>query len=417
MTFFTRPSIIRNVAFAALLLTAAPALATEQPAVPAPAEEVSASAPDEAAVPVPGEAAASGGDTSAAKQAYIIDYDTGAVLFAKNADQRMPTSSMSKTITMYLVFEALKTGKLSLDTELAVSEKAWKMGGSKMFVEVNNKVKVEDLIRGVIVQSGNDATVVLAEGVAGTEEGFADLLNAKAKQLGMNDSHFMNASGWPDPEHYSTTKDLVTLGNRLITDFPDLYHYYAETEFTYNNIRQPNRNPLLYRNIGADGIKTGHTEDAGYGLMASGKRDGRRVVMALNGMASMEERSNESARLLDWALRSFQNITMFKPGDIVEGAEVVMGQKETVPVTVSENVLVTVPVAVRNDLKAQIVYKGPLVAPVKKGDPVGVLRVSVPRMGDHEYPVVAAEDMPALGLFAATITKLRIMIAGSDSVR
>lgn len=419
MSILTAKFIIRNIFVALMLLGTAPALATE-----AASETTSEAAPvmeaapaPVAETPVPGEAAATGGDSSAAKQAFIIDYDTGAVLFEKNADEQMPTSSMSKTITMYMVFEALKSGKLSLDSELSVSEKAWRMGGSKMFVEVNNKVKVEDLIRGVIVQSGNDATVVLAEGIAGTEEGFADLMNAKAQELGMSASHFMNASGWPDPEHYSTARDLTMLGAALIRNFPDLYHYYSETEFTYNNIRQPNRNPLLYRNIGADGIKTGHTEQAGYGLMASGKRDGRRVVMTLNGMASMEERSNESARLLDWALRSFQNITMFKPGDVVEGAEVIMGMKETVPVTVNENVLVTVPVAVRNDLKAQIIYKGPLVAPVKKGDAVGILRVTVPRMGTHEYPVVAAEDMPALGLFAGTITKLRMMIGGSDSVR
>ncbi|MBU0800801.1 MAG: D-alanyl-D-alanine carboxypeptidase [Alphaproteobacteria bacterium] len=270
------------------------------------------------------------------------------------------------------------------------------------------------LIRGVIVQSGNDATIVLAEGIAGTEEGFADLMNAKAQELGMENSHFMNASGWPDPEHYSTARDLTLLGRALIRDFPDLYHYYAETEYTYNNIRQPNRNPLLYRNIGADGIKTGHTEAAGYGLMASGKRDGRRVVMTLNGMADMEMRSNESARLLDSALRSFQNKTLFKPGDTVDTATVVMGVKEGVPLTVEEEVLVTIPVAVRNDLKVEMVYQGPVMAPVKKGQHVGTLRVTVPRIGVTEFPLVAATDVAELGLFAGTITKLRYMIGGGS---
>lgn len=402
MTAFLRRLIIRNVVALALICAPVLAHAQEEGAVPAATTEAAASPAD---------------GLSAARQAYIVDFDTGAVLLEKNANERMPTSSMSKTITMYLVFDALKNGKLTLDTELPVSEKAWRMGGSKMFVEVNNKVRVEDLIRGVIVQSGNDATVVLAEGVAGTEEGFADLLNTQARELGMNDSHFMNASGWPDPEHYSTAHDLVLLGKALIKDFPDLYHYYSETEFTWNNIRQPNRNPLLYRNIGADGIKTGHTAEAGYGLMASGKRGNRRVVMALNGMESMEMRSNESARLLDWALRSFENRVLFKPGTVVESAKVAMGQKESVGLTVEEDVLATIPVAVRNDIKAEIVYKGPLIAPVKKGQAVGVLRLSIPRMGDSEYPLVAAEDMPELGLFAGTITKLRLMLGDKSAVQ
>lgn len=350
---------------------------------------------------------------TAAREAYIIDYDTGTVLLEKNAHSRMPTSSMSKTMTMYMVFEALKSGKLALDTELTVSERAWRMGGSKMFVEVNNKVKVEDLIRGVIVQSGNDATVVLAEGIAGTEEGFADMMNARARELGMTETHLVNASGWPDPDHYSTARDLTILGRSLIHNFPDYYHYYAETEFTFNNIRQPNRNPLLYRNIGADGIKTGHTEAAGYGLMASGKRDGRRVVMTLNGMENMEMRSNESARLLDWALRSFQNIAIAKAGETVDSVALVMGVKETVPLTVEKDAVVTVPVAVRNDLKVEIVYNGPVIAPVKKGQPVGKLRVDVPRLGVVEHTLVAAEDIDKLGLLAGTFTKLRMMVFGA----
>lgn len=356
--------------------------------------------------------AAQGDGLTAAKQAYVIDFDTGAVLLEKSAASRMPTASMSKTMTMYMVFDALKKGKLALDTELNVSEKAWRMGGSKMFVEVNNKVKVEDLIRGVIVQSGNDATIVLAEGIAGTEEGFADLMNAKARELGMTGSNFTNASGWPDPDHYSTAQDLTTLGRALITDFPDMYKYYSETEFTFSNIRQPNRNPLLYRNIGADGIKTGHTSEAGYGLMASGKRGGRRVVMTLNGMDSMETRANESARLMDWALRSFENRTLFRTGDIVDGAQLVMGVKETVPMTVTQDILVTVPVAVRNDLKVEMIYNGPIVAPVKKGQELGVLRVTVPRMGVQEHKLVAVADVNALGLFAGTMTKLRLMVIG-----
>ncbi|HOO82296.1 MAG TPA: D-alanyl-D-alanine carboxypeptidase family protein, partial [Alphaproteobacteria bacterium] len=195
-----------------------------------------------------------------AKQAIVVDYETGTVLLSKNMDEQMPTSSMSKVMTMYAVFDSIKNGQISLNDTLPVSEKAWRMGGSKMFVEVDKRVKVEDLIRGVIVQSGNDATVVLAEGLAGSENAFANMINDKATGLGMKNSHFVNASGWPDPEHYSTARDLATLGRAIIHDFPDYYKYYMEKEFTYNNIKQTNRNPLLYRNIGADGIKTGHTE-------------------------------------------------------------------------------------------------------------------------------------------------------------
>lgn len=400
-------NIICNAALAVLtvaMLGSGPAWA-EKAAVPVEPTETAMTALENAT-------ANTGDDLTAAREAYIVDAETGTVLLDKNAHEEMPTSSMSKTMTMYVVFEALKDGRLTLDTELPVSEKAWRMGGSKMFVEVNKKVKVEDLIQGVVVQSGNDATVVLAEGIAGTEESFADMLNAKAKALGLTESHFMNASGWPVDGHYSTAHDLTMIALHLIHDFPDYYHYFAETEFTYNNIRQPNRNPLLYRNIGADGIKTGHTEIAGYGLMASGVRNGRRVVMTLNGMDSMETRANEGTRLLDWALRSFDNVTLFKAGMPVETAPVVMGEKMDVELTTAEDVRLTVPVSFKNDVKAEVVFKGPIIAPVQKGQEVGILRVSVPRLGVHEYKLVAAEDVGKLGLFASTITKMRMM-AGS----
>ncbi len=347
-----------------------------------------------------------------AKQAIIIDYDTGMTLLEKNPDEKMPTSSMSKTMTVYLVFQALKEGKLKLDDTLPVSEKAWRMEGSKMFIEVGKQIKVEDLIQGVIVQSGNDATVALAEGIAGTEEAFADRMNTKAESIGMSNSHFMNASGWPDPDHYSTARDLSTLAVHLIRDFPEDYKYYSEKEFTYNNIRQPNRNPLLYRNIGADGIKTGHTEGAGYGLMGSGARDGRRVVMVLNGLESEKVRAEESARLLDWALRSFENVKIFAAGETVEEAPVVMGKSATVPLVIQKDLNVTVPVSVKNDLKVEVAYKGPLQAPVKKGQQVGVLRVDSPRIGKIELPLIAGADVGRIGFFAGTIAKARLMLDG-----
>jgi D-alanyl-D-alanine carboxypeptidase (penicillin-binding protein 5/6) len=348
-----------------------------------------------------------------AKQAYIIDAETGQVLFDKNGDEKMPTSSMSKTMTMYVVFDALKSGKLTLDQELPVSENAWRMQGSKMFVPLGQMVKVEDLIRGVIIQSGNDATIVLAEGLAGSEGEFAVALNKKAKELGMLNSNFANASGWPDPNHYSTCHDLATLGLALIHDFPEQYKYYSEIEFTYNNIKQGNRNPLLYKNIGADGIKTGHAEEAGYGLMGSAVRGGRRVVMVLNGMASMDERAQESTRLMEWALSNFTNTSILTKGMQVATAPVVMGVERTVPLIVEKDLKVTMPrMAGTSGIKVQAVFKGPIEAPVKKGQEIGVVRVEMPNMKPIEIPAYAAKDIPRLGFFPSMLEKLERLVFG-----
>ena len=350
-----------------------------------------------------------------AKHAYIIDFETGQILFDKEANTRMPTSSMSKTLTGYLVFEALKNGKITLDQQFPVSEKAWRMQGSKMFVPLGGMVKVEDLIRGMLIQSGNDATVVLAEGLAGTEESFVDAMNKKAQELGMKDSHFMNASGWPDPNHYSTCHDLAILAKAMIHDFPEYYKYDAEKDYTYNNIKQGNRNPLLYKNIGADGVKTGHTDDGGYGLIGSGVRDGRRVIMVLNGMASMQERADESARLLDWALSSFTNVSIIHSGMKVADAPVVMGVERSVPLIVNQDLKVTLPrMAGASAAKAQAVFKGPLEAPVKQGQQVGVIRIVMPNMQPVELPITAAKDVPRLGFFPGLIEKAERIIFGDE---
>ena len=352
---------------------------------------------------------------TSAKQAILLDYDTVTILLAKNADQKVPTSSMSKVITMYVVFEALKKGDIQLDTDLDVSEKAWAMGGSKMFVPVGKTVKVEDLIRGVIIQSGNDATIVLAEGLSGTEDIFAAALNQKAAELGMENSHFVNASGWPDENHYSTVRDLARLSLKTIEDFPEYYKYFAEKEFTYNNIRQENRNPLLYKNIGADGLKTGHTESGGYGLMASGTRDGRRVVLVLNGMESKEERAKESGRLLDWGLRVFQNMQLFEAGETVEEAPVSMGKAKKVPLVLGAPLLLTVPKMEKNAVHVEAKYPKPLDAPVVKGAQVGTLVVTIPSMAPMEYPLLAGEEVEKLGFFKAWLERLKIRIGGMMS--
>jgi D-alanyl-D-alanine carboxypeptidase (penicillin-binding protein 5/6) len=355
------------------------------------------------ASPGAGAAAPAPGLDIKARQYILLDFQTGAVLDAKNADDRMPPSSMSKLMTTYVVYSALKSGKLSLNDELTVSQFAWKTGGaasggSTMFLNPGEKVKVEDLLRGVIVQSGNDACIVLAEGLFGSEEAFADEMNRKAKELGLSGSHFMNATGLPNEQHYMTARDLATLARRLITDFPEYYPLYAETSFTYNNITQGNRNPLLYRvGSGADGLKTGHTEAAGYGLTGSAVRNGRRLIMVANGMASMRDRDEESAKLIDWGFREFVNRELFKTGETVSDADVWLGATATVPLSVAGDVIVTVPRPAAQSLEAKVVYTGPLPAPVKKGTAVGKVVVTGKDMAPLEVPLVAAADVGRLG--------------------
>ncbi len=352
-------------------------------------------------------------DQVAAKQVYAIDYDTGAVLMDKNGAEQMPTSSMSKVMTMYLVFDALKSSRLKLDDTFPVSEKAWRMQGSKMFIPLGEQIRVEDLIRGVIIQSGNDATITLAEGLAGSEEAFADRMNEKAAELGMKNSHFTNASGWPDPNHYSTAQDLTILAKALIHDFPEYYKYYSEAEFTYHGIKQGNRNPLLYRNIGADGIKTGHTDIAGYGLIGSGVRDGRRVIFVFNGTKSMQARADEAFKVLSWGLGSFMNLSPYADHRPILDAKVVLGAASTVPVILERTFAVTVPRLGGSSAKITAAYKEPLVAPIKKGDPIGTLNVQM-NPGDTPIalPMVAGADVPEMGLFARTFAKAMYTITG-----
>ena len=400
--------ILRLLAVFALLFSPLPVMAQDGEA--AITETVAPAPTTLAPEPATGTTAAPATGDTIAREAFIIDYDTGTVLMDKNGDARMPTSSMSKVMTILMAFDGLKNGKLTLDQKFPVSEKAWRMQGSKMFVELGSAIAIEDLIRGIIIQSGNDATVVMAEGIAGSEEEFASLMNAKAADMGMTSSHFVNASGWPDPEHYSTAHDLAILAIHTIRDYPDHYKYYAEKEFTWHNIHQMNRNPLLFRDLGVDGLKTGHAEEAGYGLIASGLRDNRRVVMVLNGLSDEKARAQEGARLMEWALRSFENVKLFAAGDTVDQAKVVMGQAAEVPMVTEDDVIMTLPKAVKNDLKVTVSYMEPLVAPVKKGDQIGTLKIDIPRVGVVEKKLLAGADVPKLGLIAATMAKAKMMI-------
>lgn len=353
-----------------------------------------------------------------ARQAILMDADTGTVLFAKNADQHMPTSSMSKVMTMYMVFDRLKNGKLSLEDSLPVSRRAWDLGGAKtegstMYLPLGANVKVEDLIRGVLVQSGNDATIVLAEGLGGTEEAFCRNMTKRAHDMGMKDSNFTNAAGLPDANHYSTAHDLAILAIHTIHDFPEYYHYFSELEFTYNKIKQGNRNPLLYRGMGVDGLKTGHTEAGGYGLIASAKRGDRRLVLVINGLTSMQSRADEPARLLEWGFHEFDDYALFKPGETVDTLPVSLGTAATVPATIADGLKITLTNEQRRAMKVAVESQLPLAAPVAKGSVVATLKVTAPDLQTVEIPLVAANDVPRLGLFGRMGAGLHRMIFGS----
>ena len=334
-----------------------------------------------------------------AKQVILVDYDTGNILFEKNADERMFPSSMSKIMTIYNVFQALKDGSLQLKDNFRVSRKAWKKGGSKMFLRAGSRVNVEDLIRGVIVQSGNDASIVLAEGLSGSEGAFSDSLNENAKKLGMDSSNFLNASGWPDPEHYTTARDLSKVTIATIQNFPKYYHFYSQKTFTYAGIKQNNRNPALYKDIGADGLKTGHTAAAGYGLAASAIRNGRRLVLILNGLKTSRQRSLESERILDWGYRVFSNYKIFKPRQIVTHAKVWMGDKSRVGLVLDKGLVMSLRKNIIDKINIKAVFNEPVPAPISKGDQLGKLLVSVPGKNQLEIPMYASQGVTKLGWF------------------
>jgi D-alanyl-D-alanine carboxypeptidase (penicillin-binding protein 5/6) len=349
---------------------------------------------------------------TAARWAYIQDFDTGATLLEKLADDEMPPSSMTKLMTMYLVYDQLKQSKLKLDDELPVSERAWRMQGSKMFVQVGTTVKVEDLIRGMVVQSGNDATIVLAEAIGGSEEQFAEKMNAKAKELGLTHSFFKNSTGWPDPEQHMSAHDIAILSGRIIRDFPDYYHYDEEKSFRYNGIDQRNRNPMVQKGT-ADGLKTGHTEAAGYGLVVTSKRNGRRVIVALNGMTSMRERAEESERLMDWAFFNFEDVTLFSAGDVIENVPVWLGTERTVPLVTGRDVIVTMPRNWRQKASVMVSYDAPLTAPVVKGDTLGKLTVTGTGVPNLTMSLMAAADVPRLGLPGRAMAVLSKYVTGT----
>lgn len=349
---------------------------------------------------------------TAAKYAILMDYQTGRILLDKNADISIPPASMSKLMTVYMLMEQLEAGNLKLEDTFPVSAKAWKKGGSKMFVRVNTKVAVRDLMRGIIVQSGNDASIVVAESLGGSEEAFARRMTDRAREIGLKDSSFANATGWPDPGQRMSVHDIARLSSLTIRNFPQYYPIYSEKSFTYNKIKQGNRNPLLYRVKGTDGLKTGHTEEAGYGLAASAEREGRRLILVVAGLDSKRQRADESERLMTWGFREFQNLTLFKAGEEVEKAPVWLGVDARLPLVVQKDVVLPVQRSKRDGMKVEVVFEGPIPAPIKKGTPLARLIVRLPDEPPMRVPLVAGADVDALGPFGKILAVVEHMIWG-----
>lgn len=335
--------------------------------------------------------------TTKAPYAIIMDYETGAVLFEKDADRPTPPSSMSKLMTSAIVFERLKSGQLKLTDEFPVSEKAWRMEGSKMWTRVDTKIPLEALLNGVVVQSGNDACVVIAEGIAGSEEAFADLMTKKAREWGLANSTFTNATGWPDDNHKMSTRDLALLARKIIKDYPEYYDLYAKKEFTWEKIRQPNRNPLLYSFKGADGLKTGHTEAAGYGLVGSAVIDGQRRIIVVNGLASEKERAAETERLMRIAFNDFSKRTLYSAGAIAGDAQVFAGVAPSVPLVTGEPIAMIISRADADKVSAKVIYEGPVEAPVEEGQQIGILRIASGGGDAREFPLYAGKAVKSVG--------------------
>ncbi|WP_408870916.1 D-alanyl-D-alanine carboxypeptidase family protein [Acetobacter fabarum] len=342
-----------------------------------------------------------------ARWACILDYGSGAAVLEKNADERMPPSSLTKMMTAYVTFGMLRAGRLKLDQMLPVSERAWRMQGSKMFVPLGQSVAVQDLIQGMVIQSGNDACIVLSEGISGSQEQFVALMNDTAAKLGLTNSHFMNATGWPAENHYMSARDVAYLALRLIHDFPEYYHFFSEKEFVFNKIHQENRNSLVVKGL-ADGLKTGHTDAGGFGLCASSERDGRRVVMAINGLPSDGARGREGERLMGWAFANFETAQIINKGEIVEQAPVWMGASQTVPLVAAQEFKMLLPHGWKNSTHVAIDYDSPLIAPVSEGQVVGQLSVVLPGGRKASIPLVAGQAVPALGLLGRAARRLHL---------
>ncbi|PKQ05206.1 MAG: D-alanyl-D-alanine carboxypeptidase [Alphaproteobacteria bacterium HGW-Alphaproteobacteria-12] len=351
--------------------------------------------------------------------AVLMDYDTGTVLWGKNADEQMHPASMSKLMTLEMLFTALENGSVSMDDEFKISEHAWRAGGaasgsSTMFADLNSTVPVHAILRGIIVQSGNDACIATAEALSGSESSFAEAMTARGKEIGLENSNFENSTGWPHPDHLMTPRDLAILARHLISDFSEYYPIFKETDFTWNGIKQGNRNPALYLDPSVDGLKTGHTEASGYGLVASAKRKDQRLILVLNGLPSEKARADESVRLLDWGFRSFKHYKLFTAGAPIDHAPVWQGTYNEVPLVSKTDIDIIMSPEQRKGMKVTLAYDTPIEAPVAAGQRIATLRVEAPEMPLREYPLVAGGAVERQGLFGRAMGSLKHMLLGGS---
>ena len=350
---------------------------------------------------------------SIAKTALVIDLSTNEILLKKNSTEKTYPSSMTKMMTALVAFEKIKDGSLSLDQEFLISKKAWKMGGSKMFIEVDKRVSVYDLLLGVVVQSGNDASIAIAEGISGSEEIFAIEMNNLGKKIGLTGSNFTNSSGWPDDNHYTTAKDLAKVAQYTIENHYELYQMYKISDFTYNGIKQDNRNPLLYTFEGADGFKTGYTEAAGYGLVGSAERGDRRLILVLNGLESSKSRAQESLRLMDWGFNNFQLVDFYKKNEVIQEVDTWLGKEDKVDLVALENISVSIPKAQLSSAKVTVLVEEPIATPIKVGDQIAKLQISFADK-QVDFPLYSGEDIDQKNFFSRIFSAIYYIILGSN---
>ena len=350
---------------------------------------------------------------SIAKTALVIDLSTNEILLEKNSTEKTYPSSMTKMMTALVAFEKIKDGSLSLDQEFLISKKAWKMGGSKMFIEVDKRVSVYDLLLGVVVQSGNDASIAIAEGISGSEEIFAIEMNNLGKKIGLTGSNFTNSSGWPDDNHYTTAEDLAKVAQYTIENHYELYQMYKISDFTYNGIKQDNRNPLLYTFEGADGFKTGYTEAAGYGLVGSAERGDRRLIVVLNGLESSKSRAQESLRLMDWGFNNFQLVDFYKTNEVIQEVDTWLGKEDKVDLVALEDISVSIPKAQLSSAKVTVLVEEPVATPIKIGDQIAKLQISFADK-QVDFPLYSGEDVDQKNFFSRIFSAIYYIILGSN---
>ena len=350
---------------------------------------------------------------SIAKTALVIDLSTNEILLEKNSTEKTYPSSMTKMMTALVAFEKIKDGSLSLDQEFLISKKAWKMGGSKMFIEVDKRVSVYDLLLGVVVQSGNDASIAIAEGISGSEEIFAIEMNNLGKKIGLTGSNFTNSSGWPDDNHYTTAEDLAKVAQYTIENHYELYQMYKISDFTYNGIKQDNRNPLLYTFEGADGFKTGYTDAAGYGLVGSAERGDRRLIVVLNGLESSKSRAQESLRLMDWGFNNFQLVDFYKKNEVIQEVDTWLGKEDKVDLVALEDISVSIPKAQLSSAKVTVLVEEPIATPIKVGDQIAKLQISFADK-QVDFPLYSGEDIDQKNFFSRIFSAIYYIILGSN---